>query len=280
MYEYNRLLFSERWNPGNLEYMKSLNHFRGVAALTVLLFLTFNVGAQDPVDAPQGDLQGVKKETDVSADESLNLEARPAEVSSAALEAIFKDVRDSYLNELKNDVEPNLIRSDLLRLNQNVKRLGSYRKEWVQSAKDFLVANSALSELYLYRYAMFKNDRLNRAILETLLSFQSYRKTKAPLAFFYAFMGDRTNSNLAMELLGRVVEQDPKIIPDAIQGLQSGLGQVVGMDSKLYFAVKACPKLPSPGTEYKEILKTWKSQASGFWEQVLAEELDPCLTGI
>jgi hypothetical protein len=218
--------------------------------------------------------------SETGAEEGVSLEAKPSAPTTSDLSVLFKEERDKILNRLKNDVEPNLIKADIQKLNGNVKRLGSYRRDWVLSAQEFLVANSNLAELYIYRYFPLKNMRLNRVGLRTLLLFPSFREIKAPLAFLNVFVDDPEQTLLAIQLLGRMVEQDPKIASEAVEALNGPLGERVSLESKLQFGIKACPKLPSPGTMYKEILKSWKSRASSFWELVLADELDPCLKGV
>lgn len=197
--------------------------------------------------------------------------------SSGAADELFSSERARYMNKLKSEVEPNLIRSDIQRLNKNVMRLGSYRSDWSKSAQEFLVANASLSELYLYRYTSVKNPRLTKAILETLLQIPAFREPAAVLAFFPAF---KEWPDLAMQVLAKACEQDPKLIPEAIQALQGPLGGAVGLEDRLYFAVKVCPRIPSMALGSKEILKAWGQDAKEVWEKILAYELDPCLKGI
>ncbi|MDB5038492.1 MAG: hypothetical protein JWQ35_2020 [Bacteriovoracaceae bacterium] len=215
-----------------------------------------------------------------SADEPVNIETKVSAPTAAAIEEPYKEERAKIAERLAKEIEPNLIKSDIQRLTKNVMRLGSYRKDWVQTSQDFLVANSALAELYIYKFSLLGNKRLNRSGLQTLTRFSTLREPRALLAHLYLFVDDQQEMMLSMALLSKAIEQEPSLAPEAIQFLNGPIGEKISLENKLQFGIKACGKLPSASLTYKEMLKSWKSKSSTFWELVLADELDHCLKGV
>jgi len=189
-----------------------------------------------------------------------------------------KDERDRLLKILKTEVEPNLIKADADRIKRNVMRLGSYRRDWVQAASEFLVANAAVSELYLYQYTMTKNARLTKEILKTLLDFPTLRYPRGPLAFFSFFVIDRRDLDRPLLLLEKSVEQDPSLAPDIFASLSGTLGDAINLTSRLRFAEKACEKTQLPASAI-ETIKLWRSQVKDFWERVVSAEAEACVRG-
>src|SRR4051794_20629412 len=59
------------------------------------------------------------------------VDAQPSSSGSQA-SAMFKEERERLLKVLATEIEPNLPRADIEKLNRSVMRLGSYRKDWVE----------------------------------------------------------------------------------------------------------------------------------------------------
>lgn len=248
----------------------------------------FRLYAQTPIPNPEVSSAPVLPSvTDTNAgstpagsEETMIMETKAPGVSASEIEQIYRGERDKFLTTLKKDIEPNLIKADIQKLNKNVMRLGSYRKDWVLSSEEFLTANAALAEPYLYRYAMLGNQRLNRAILRTLNHFQNLREPRAVLMFLHLFVDDTEQTVLAMDLLAKVVEQNPQLAVEAVSFLNGPISQKISLERRLQFGSRACSKVSSASLPAKEGLKAWQSKASSFWERVLADELDSCLKSV
>ncbi len=213
-----------------------------------------------------------------SSDETDPFEKGVAETPVFDFTANSKPEREKFLKILSSEIVPNAIKADLDKLKANTMRLGSYRQDWVSQARDVLVSNSAMSELYLYQYTMSKNTRLTREILETLLSFPGLRYPRASLAFFSFFVLDRRELDRPVLLLEKAIDQDPTMAPDAIASLAGGLGEGIPLSSRLRLAVKACEKGQLPAASL-DLIKQWRSQVQEYWERVLSAELEACVRG-
>jgi hypothetical protein len=215
-----------------------------------------------------------------NADDAVLVESKPSAATNSEIEQVYKEEREKFLNTLKKEIEPNLIKGDIQKLNRNVMRLGSYRKDWVVASEEFLLANAALAEPYLYRYSMIGNQRLNRAILKTLLHFPSLREPRAALMFLHVFVDDPEQTASAMDLLSKVIEQNPQLAAESTTFLNGPISQKIPLDKRLQFGAKACSKVASTATAAKEALKSWQAKSSQFWEKVLSDELDSCLKSV
>jgi hypothetical protein len=246
----------------------------GVLALSAV----HQLRGQQPSPSPTSDPSA--SSAPQTPDDMVSIESS-AVASNAEIEELYKKDRQEFLNKLKVEIEPNLIKGDIQKLNKNVMRLGSYRKDWAQAAEEFLVANSALAELYLYRYAALGNSRLNQAILKTLNRFQTLREPKAVLAFLHLFLSDSEQSVLAAILLNKMIDQSPQYVSEVIQVLNGPMGQKLSLETRLEIGSRACAKSSSQLTLIaRETLKDWRTKASGFWSTVLGDELDNCLKSI
>jgi hypothetical protein len=185
--------------------------------------------------------------------------------------------RQKILQILKTEVEPNLVKGDIDKLQRNVKSLGSYRREWVDKSRETLIANPALAELYLYRFAPLKNRRLNNEILNTILEFNTFRVPRAAVAFASDLARTPQEKVLILRLFEKVVLQDAHLASDVIQFTASAWGQDIPLDERLRFASAICGRLNAP--QVRGTLDAWTQSASTFWEKVMAEDLKACLKG-
>lgn len=210
-------------------------------------------------------------------DNEMALPATPSgdSASDAAPDVLAE--RQRIFQILKTEVEPNLVKGDIDKLQRNVKSLGSYRREWVEKARDTLVANPALSELYLYRFAPLKNRRLNAEILATLLEFSNYRVPRAALAFANDLARTPQEKVAILRLFEKVVNQDAHLGADVVQMVSSSWGQDIPLDERLRLASAICGRL-NPA-QMQSVLNVWIQSASTFWEKVMAEEVRACLRG-
>lgn len=209
------------------------------------------------------------------ADE-MNLSSTPSETSSDAQQD-FKEERQKIIQMIKTEVEPNLVKGDIDKLQRNVKSLGSYRRDWADKARDTLLANPALSELYIYRFVPLKNRRLNAEILQTLIQFKNFRAPQAAVAFAGDLAHTPSEKVAVLDLFEKVVNQDARLSSSIVAYLASGWGQDIPLDERLRFASAICGRLNT--SQVRETLQTWMQSASSFWEKVMAEDLQACLKG-
>jgi hypothetical protein len=193
----------------------------------------------------------------------------------------FREEKAKLLQTLKAEVEPNLVKGDIDKLQRNVMRLGSYRKDWVQKSQNTLLANPALSELYIYRYATVKNPRLNHALLETLLMFTNFRFPRAALAFADDLARTTEDKERILNLFVKVVQQDQNLTQDVFQLVASDWGKDIPTEQKLYFAERICNRLANlPAlSQSRAPLDQWIGSAGNLWEKVVAAEVQSCLRG-
>jgi hypothetical protein len=184
--------------------------------------------------------------------------------------------RQELLKVLRTEIEPNLPKSDVDKLNRSVQRLGSYRDEWAQQAQDFLIANSSVAELYLFRYSLLANKRLNHRILTTLAGFSSFRFPQAVVAFADAFSAEKAEY---LSLLTAALKQSPSLGSDALQVVLVQWGSNLSLQQKLLFLSQTCSVWKSAGAPAPEMIQSTLQQASSFWENALAQEVRSCLKG-
>lgn len=185
------------------------------------------------------------------------------------------------LKLLKEEIEPNLVAADVQKLKKNVMRLGSFRAEWVQEAKDFLVANSPLAELYLYDYSRIHNPRLNSRILETLLQFSSYKYEAAALAFAEDLSINENSKSIVLELLEKVLSKANSVeLRTASLGLVFGeWGLQLRASEKLQMALKLCQSGAAFSLQDRGRLEEYSKRQADFWSTVMFEELRACYSG-
>lgn len=212
------------------------------------------------------------------SEDAVTIEAKTPEATNSEIEQIYSADREKFLTTLKKEIEPNLIKGDIQKLNRNVMRLGSYRKDWVVASEEFLSANAALAEPYLYRYASLGNVRLNRSILRTLNRMSNLREPRAVLMFLHVFVDDPEENVLALDLLSKVSEQNTQIAAEAVSFLNGPIVRKVSLERRLQLGSKICAKVSASAA--KDVLKAWQSAASTFWEKVLADELESCLKSV
>lgn len=184
--------------------------------------------------------------------------------------------RQSLLKVLRTEIEPNLPKADVEKLNRSVQRLGSYRDEWAQQAQDFLIANSSVAELYLFRYSLLANKRLNHRILKTLEGFPNFRFPQAVVAFADAFSDEKAEY---LSLLTAAVKQSPSLGSDVLQVVLVQWGSALSLQQKLLFLSQTCSVWKSASSPVPEMIQSTLQQARSFWENALAQEVGSCLKG-
>lgn len=206
-----------------------------------------------------------------------------AQTESGVEPQVFDRVQEKarLLKLLKEEIEPNLVAKDVQKLKKNVMRLGSFRAEWVQEAKDFLVANSPLAELYLYDYSRIHNPRLNARILETLLQFSSYKYETAALAFADDLSINEKSKSIVLELLEKVLSKANSVeLRTASLGLVFGeWGMQLKASEKLQMALKLCQSGASFSLQDRGRLEEYSKRQADFWSTVMFEELRACYSG-
>ncbi len=207
------------------------------------------------------------------------VEIQPAPAPSGPMPD-FSQERDRLLRTLAKEVEPNLPKADVEKLNRSVMRLGSYRADWVSKGQEFLVANAPLAELYLYKYTQARNYRLNMKILDTLMQFQSYRFPRAPLAFISSLAMDLEQKKMAMNLIQKIAASNPQILPEVLQLVESSWGLELPLEYRLYFATQVCSQLPRSSANVRSSIQAWTQSARQYWEQAISAELNACLRGV
>lgn len=190
-----------------------------------------------------------------------------------------KRERDRLLQLLQKEVEPNLLKTDIDRLKRNVMRLGSYRKDWAQSGMDFLLANPTLAELYLYRFSILRNPRLNSKILDTLLAMPQLRYPTAPLAFAESLAVVSQDSRRLFKLLALGVQQNASLGPQYFRFVYETWGDRIPVEERLQFALNICGSFSQAAAEDNETLSQWIQEAQSLWGRVLAKELLACVRG-
>ena len=217
---------------------------------------------------------------DLKAQNSEGVENVKTDQAQKHFSVAFPGIRNKYLNTLKNDVEPHLVRGDITKLNQNVMRLGSYHGSWAKKGRDFLVANAPLAELYLYRYAALNNPRLNTRILDTLIAFSNYKYPEAALAFADSLALSGADKVKSMGLFRKVILQNPEIAPDIFEFLAGSWGQDIPLNEKLGLAVSVCKRIPQMSGTLRGTFDNWGRSAEQFWELVASDELRSCYSGV
>lgn len=240
---------------------------RALKFLFLLSFVSFSTERASSQDLPAA--------TDDAAE--MSAPAVPAEEATSDATPDIREERQRVFQLLKTEIEPNLVKGDIEKLQRNVKSLGSYRREWVEKARETLVANPALSEFYLYRFVPLKNRRLNAEILATLLEFPTFREPRATIAFANDLAKTPQEKVGVLRLLEKAVLQDAHLATEAVQYVASGWGQDIPLDERLRFASAICGRLNS--TQVHSTLEAWIQSTSGFWEKVMADELRACLKG-
>lgn len=185
--------------------------------------------------------------------------------------------RNRLLKKLREEIEPNLIEKDAVRLKRSVMRLGSYRDEWSQEAEDFLVANAALAELFLYDYSRVNNLRLNHRILDTLLRLDAYQYPMAPLAFAQSLSQEVEIKRKLLKLFSRVLSKQPALWPDYFRFLLGPWGKGLSNDEKIYFILSACREGAVFSLSFQDQIDQWLDGAEGFWSKVMAADLRSCV---
>lgn len=208
-------------------------------------------------------------------------EDAPAQAAPSPEEANskFKDERQNLMQILAKEIAPNLPVKDVEKLQRTVQRLGSYRSEWASSAKDLLVANAPVSELILYRYAFFKNPRLNTQILDTLNAFDSPRFPRAALAFAELLGVDQESKSKTLRLMSKSLNKEPSLGPDMLAFITGPWGAEIPLEEKLRFMQKSCGALRQTTPQAMEQAAQWASESQSFWSQLLSQEVVACLKG-
>lgn len=184
--------------------------------------------------------------------------------------------RQALLKTLRTEIEPNLPKADVEKLNRSVQRLGSYRDEWSQQAQEFLIANASVAELYLFRYSMLTNKRLNERILKTLLQFSSFRFPQAVVAFADSFANQKSDY---VALLAAAVRQSPPLGPEALQLVLTTWSASLSLQEKLFFLSQTCGVWKEATPPVSEMIQGAMQQAASFWEIALSQEVRSCLKG-
>lgn len=214
-------------------------------------------------------------------DVKISPDAAPSVESNPEISQSLREEKAKLLQILKGEVEPNLVKGDIEKLQRNVMRLGSYRKDWVLKSQSTLLANPALSELYIYRYATVKNERLNQALLDTLLQFNNFRFPRATLAFADDLAKTPADKIKYLSLVAKAAQQDPSLTAEAFQLLMSDWGKEIPVESKLYFAEKVCGRLPrvSNFAQVRAALDEWMASSGEIWNKIVSAEVHACLRG-
>lgn len=177
---------------------------------------------------------------------------------------------------LREELEPTYPPEDVQKLKREVRRLGSYNAEWSGEASDFLVANAAAAELYLYDFSRISNQHLNARIIETLLRFESYRYPLAPLAFAESLANNTEEWALVWQLFNQVlIKTRARAWAETKSFLFSSSSMSFLPEQKLFLALSACEQGASlsieEGAEFQQL------QDQSFWSRVLYSELNKCV---
>jgi len=221
-----------------------------------------------------------------SVDEEISPEPGPVLEEPAIVESPrtrwaesqeMKEERARLLNVLKTEAEPNLMEKDIQRLKRNVMRLGSFRSYWSLEAKDFLVGNAPLAELYLYDYSRIQNERLNTQIIDTLVRFTSFKFPTAPMAFASSLMANEGGAENLIRVFERIVEMEPRAAQDIFGFVFGSWGRDLPGASKFYFALKSCEAgYRAAGSQIDAL---GAGQEDSLWADVLVTELHACAEG-
>jgi hypothetical protein len=212
--------------------------------------------------------------------ESDLLGAEGSSSNASSTEAVFHadEEKARLLNQLKTQIEPNLLERDLKRLRRDVMRLGGFRADWVRDAEKFLAGNSALAELILYDFSRIKNGRLNEKILETLLMFTNYQFPLAPLAFESDLSQNPQGRSLLYRLLARVVSQQPQVAGTYVTWL---IGQTDSSADYFQVYLSACrAQARFEGEVRSQIEERLSLAPQDFWSRLVIDDLRACLRGI
>lgn len=195
----------------------------------------------------------------------------------------YNEEKVRLLKILKEEIEPNLIPKDKDRLKRNVMRLGSYRVGWAEEAMSFLVANSALSELYLYDYARIKNERLNERIVQSLTRFESFKYPLAALAFAEDLSLNSSGRAALLPLFEQVIERsspDSRLQMKAyVDFVLSSWGTGLEPAARLRIALKACQAGVFFDLNERGRLESFFRSRPDVWSRVVFEELKVCFEG-
>lgn len=242
-----------------------------VLSLQILLGINF---VWSSVSAAETDLKATKTDDET---EDVPAQAEPAPDDAASR---FKDERQNLMQVLAKEIAPNLPAKDIEKLQRAVQRLGSCRAEWSSSAQSLLVANAPVAELILYRYAFFKNKRLNSKILSTLGLLESLRFPRAALAFAELLGTDVPSKVQCLKVLERALNQEPGLGPDALTFIASPWGQEIPLEEKLRFFQQTCSVWRKTAPQAMEWVSRWSSEAQSFWAKLLSQEVAACLKGL
>lgn len=188
--------------------------------------------------------------------------------------------RAEILKELQENIEPNLPERDVRRLKTNVKRLGSFRREWVTEAQKFLVENASLAELYIYNYSRVRNPRLNTRLIESLLRFESYKYPEAIWYFSEDLMVNEKGASALVPLLKKSLAQTPEVWIRVSPWLLNEGAQHFALEEHLVLARQACVMGAQIDFDQKQRLEAWASSSKSLWGQILAADLKACLDRI
>jgi len=192
------------------------------------------------------------------------------EASSTSLSQRLASERAAFLEYIRSELEPGLIDRDAQRLRRNAMRLGSYRKRWSTEAEDFLVANAALAEWFLYDYSRVKNSHLNARIIQTLLRYESYQSPLAPLFFAEDLSVNDGGKGLLLQLFERVVRLNPSVASVYMEFVSSEWGQDLPVEDLLYFQYLNCESAAGP------ISGVSSAQRNSLWVRIFSTAIENC----
>jgi hypothetical protein len=165
---------------------------------------------------------------------------RAEEPISVGLTERMSEERNRILTYIQSELQPSLIERDTQRLRRNVMRLGSYRASWSQEAADFLLANPALAEWFLYDYARVQNPHLNREIISVLEKFPSFQEPLGPFAFAVDLTVNSDGKKALLPLFERVGSRHPQVLPTYLELVRSEWGRDLPLEEVLFFESQLC----------------------------------------
>lgn len=181
------------------------------------------------------------------------------------------------MQNLKKQIEPNLLDRDLKRIRNEVRRLGSFRAEWVKEAEDFLAANPNLSETFLYDYARIRNPRLNAAILRVFLRFENFQYPTGLVVFAGDFLADPAAASDMGVLLARLAGKHAELGPILANEIYESQTLRLNAAQNLEIMHQSCKAGARFDSTWRAKLDQAVESSSDFWARIAGEDLRACL---
>ncbi|MGA0164098.1 MAG: hypothetical protein ACO3LE_07620 [Bdellovibrionota bacterium] len=189
----------------------------------------------------------------------------------------FATEKEKLLNQLKSEIEANVLPADVKKIRGNISKLGSYNSKWSAEAAEFLTTNALLVELFLYDYVRVKNKRLNSKIIDVLMQFDNFQFPLAPLYFSSDLVVNEENLSGVLPLMKKVIIRHPDFFDVYWSWLST---QDLSENQKLDFLRMACKSGSVFSLDLRSQIEALSQASQPLWAEVFLGEVQRCLKGL